>query len=119
MSKAVRNAAVMASRCVTIGCIVRPSRVFQSFAGRRRSPTAARPAWWNGRHRGFKNPGPKGRAGSSPAAGTNSDAAPRKDVVCEVKDGTNSSGVVDHRVASPEIEKGRNRQQVPRPVRII
>ena len=28
------------------------------------------PAWWNGRHMGLKLPGPKGRAGSSPAAGT-------------------------------------------------
>ena len=28
------------------------------------------PAWWNGRHRGLKIPRPRGRAGSSPAAGT-------------------------------------------------
>lgn len=28
------------------------------------------PRWWNGRHRGLKIPGPKGRAGSIPARGT-------------------------------------------------
>ena len=29
------------------------------------------PGWWNGRHKGLKIPWPQGRAGSSPAPGTN------------------------------------------------